>query len=817
VSKRYPARNRHAPAGHAAVGRLSGGAQPILTAKIVAVGVAIAAWIALYLAVPLPALGPRTAAGDPWRRWDLLLHYLLLPDELVVQWLGVPPEYTILDRLPVIAGAAAILGIAGLAGWLLMRLLGACAGLTRLEVLVFSLGAGLNVVSLYTLAVGLAGQLQQPAAFAAPAVAVIAIAAMVVWFQSRSGRSESDLPKASTGGMSLSTRWLWLAAPIVAVVLLGGMLPPADFDVREYHLQAPKEFYQLGRIEFLPHNVYANMPLGAELLSLPAMAILGDWWFGALSGKTLIAAFLPLTALTLYAAGRRLVSTSAGIVASLVYLSVPGLGIISVSGLIEGALAFYLLLALYAVVLPSAALPRLLLAGFLAGAAVACKYPALVFVVLPLAAFVASSAWRKHSAGNPQADPLSIQETVRLKETAVVIPGPAPTEAANPAKKERAKDRWGNLSRLSLSHSAIFLIAASIACGPWLLKNAVLTGNPVYPLMFSVFDGETRTPEKNAQWQRAHSPPNYRLQDLLNRLADLLLRGDLVSPILVPLAALAVIRRRRHPLVIALAAYLAFLFGAWWLLTHRIERFFVPALPIAALLAGIGAERLVTLGWRKSLVGLLIFALAANLILISSPEGYAAAPGSPAAFVRYFASLDRLRNSPERIDPWHIYLNQQAPRDSVVLLVGDAAVFDLRMPIHYNSVFDSCVFEQLATGRSSEQVHDALAQHGITYVYVDWGDIRRYRSLGNYDFTPFVQPELFQKLVADRVLEGPLPTTELTRTGILDPPENGRIEHPGELYRVRGQGSGVRGQRPESGIRDHPVLRRTARFRVSSG
>ena len=42
------------------------------------------------------------------------------------------------------------------------------------------------------------------------------------------------------------------------------MLPPVDFDVREYHLQAPKEFFQPGRISFLPHNVYANMPLGAE-------------------------------------------------------------------------------------------------------------------------------------------------------------------------------------------------------------------------------------------------------------------------------------------------------------------------------------------------------------------------------------------------------------------------------------------------------------------------------------------------------------------------------------------------------------------------
>ena len=83
--------------------------------------------------------------------------------------------------------------------------------------------------------------------------------------------------------------------PFALMILLGGMLPPIDFDVREYHLQAPKEFYQQGRIGFLPHNVYANMPLGTEMLSLLGMVVSGDWWLGALAGKTLIASYAILT------------------------------------------------------------------------------------------------------------------------------------------------------------------------------------------------------------------------------------------------------------------------------------------------------------------------------------------------------------------------------------------------------------------------------------------------------------------------------------------------------------------------------------------
>ncbi len=142
-----------------------------------------------------------------------------------------------------------------------------------------------------------------------------------------------------------------------------------------------------------------------------------DWWWGALVGKTVIAAFTPLCALALLAAGRRFYSTSAGVIAALVYISIPWLTStafppnvnVSSSGLIEGASACYLFLALYAVLLSGrqsvavqgASQPQvrsthpaalLALAGYLAGAAVATKYPAVLFVLIPLAIWTWSDA-----------------------------------------------------------------------------------------------------------------------------------------------------------------------------------------------------------------------------------------------------------------------------------------------------------------------------------------------------------------------------------------------------------------------------------------
>ena len=229
-------------------------------------------------------------------------------------------------------------------GWLMMDALRAHWGLTRLESLVFSLAVGLNTLSLYVLLAGLLGQLTRFWVVVLPAVVATS---MVGYRLARRPRvstaratpvpKEMPVPNASW----LSERWLWLASPLVLATVLGGLLPPVAFDVREYHLQVPKEFYQRGRIGFLPHNVYGNMPLGPQMLTLLAMVMSGSWWTGALVGKTLTALFVPLTAAALLAAGKRLFGRSAGVVAALLYVSTPWMTRVSTLGLVEGALAFY--------------------------------------------------------------------------------------------------------------------------------------------------------------------------------------------------------------------------------------------------------------------------------------------------------------------------------------------------------------------------------------------------------------------------------------------------------------------------------------------
>jgi hypothetical protein len=306
----------------------------------------------------------------------------------------------------------------------------------------------------------------------------------------------------------------------------------------------------------------------------------------------------------------------------------------------------------------------------------------------------------------------------------------------------------------------VFLLAAALGCGLWFAKNWALTGNPAYPLLYGAFGDKTHTwtPQKNEQWNRVHRPHDFSLKAAGTDAARVVLTSEWLSPLVMPLAVLALLVPARRRLSLVLFTYVGFVILTWWLFTHRIDRFWIPALPVAALLAGAGACWSGDSAWRRLLVGMLVLGAAANFLMVTSVAG---------GDMRYFVRLDRLRHDPVRLDPWHQYFNTHA-RDGRVLVVGDAQVFDLEVPILYSTCFDDTRFERWVKGRTADEVRAAFAREGVTHIYVHWGEIARYRSPGNYGFTEFVQPAVFDWLVEQDVLER-LPVIE---------------GHPGRGYRV---------------------------------
>lgn len=633
------------------------------------------------------------------------LAYCLAPESLIEQWCGVPEGRVVIsDRVPLLLLAGAVT----VAGFLLGRLVLArsriAQHLGRAEYLALATGLGFSGLSLVTLAVGLCGALQHPIIFVGIAVVIIVASLLQAWRRARRANVAcAAVHHDETHDIERRPWWQprawWLALPFVLAIVAGALLPSVNFDALEYHLQVPREWVQTGRITYLPHNMYGNMPLGAEALVALTMALspgeLG-WWWGALAGKLALAIFALLAALLLAGAGRRYISREAGVLAALLYLSTPWIAHVSISGLNEGALAFYMFAAIYAARLAwdcqrtdvAAARGGIWLSGWMAGAAAACKYTSVVLLVIPLFVLVAV---------------LSRRERWRMAGT--------------------------------------FVLSVALACGLWYAKTWVQTGNPVYPLLAPVFPAQPRTPAQVAQFQRAHQVPvdaagrRYSLAqgwDALRLLAGASLWH---SPLIVPLAALVALRRRiLRQAAFWLGGFLVFAM-LWWLVTHRVDRFVVPAWPLLAMTAAIGAAWSVSSVWRGTLWTVLICGLAANFAVVASPL---------IGLDYYLVSLDQLRSDPrlDGVSVAHQYLNSHVPPDQHVLMVGDAGVFDVQVPSIYNTCFDTCIFEEIMRGRDAAQRRARLKELRVSHLYVAWGEIARYRRPGNYGFTDYVTPQL---------------------------------------------------------------------------
>jgi hypothetical protein len=638
----------------------------------------------------------------------LSLNFLAAPDNLFIAWCGgAVANFSILDRWPIVLLAATVLLGAWMAGRLAILGIGLASRLNVVERQVFALGVGLNLLSLYALMVGLAGVLQQRWVFIVPLLLLAMGNLLTIRIGTKPGPGEP-----STGNLD-DARWCWwllAALPFALVMVLGAMLPPWSYDVREYHLQTPKEWYQNGRIEFLPHNIYANMPLGSELTGLFAMGLAGGpdgWWWGAMAGKTVMACYSLIAAAGLVAFGQRLHSLAAGVIAAVIYLSTPWIVSVAITGYNEGAVALYSLLAIYALWLAArdenvAHASRLfLLSGFCAGSAVACKYPPLLFVVVPLACWVAYRAfWEGEAPAEPRGGPS------------------------------------GRLSR-SFALPALFVVASLTACGPWFAKNWALTNNPTYPLLYSAFDGRTRTAEKDLQFTLPHRPQpdaqgnRFSVRQLFEQAAWNTWRTLGASLIIPPLALVALFARKQWPFIGAAAMWMLFVFVAWWLFTHRLDRFLVLLLPMAALIAAIGAFAVPHPTWRMTTLAFVLLGVIAQFPFV------ALAPDN-----RYFAPLARLRRDDTelgeigiRIESAHRWLNQNAKAGEKVMLLGDAEPFDLELPAVYNTCFDDCQFTRIFKDRTREERLAALRAENIAYVFCSWSHLARYRSPGNYGYT----------------------------------------------------------------------------------
>ena len=604
--------------------------------------------------------------------------------------------------------AAMIFIAAGGYGWAALRTLLPSSAPHALR-LATACGFGLWLLSTVMLTVGtfaglLTGWLWWPIVAGG-----VALAASQGGARLRNARLPSRLPIASL---------LWLtAAAAIGLALAGAMLPPElirtvdIYDVLEYHLQVPREFYDAGRITSLPHNCYSFYPLGAEMLYLLAMCLRGGPYAGAYAATLLHGAFAVLAVAALWATLRpdrpiraraaALLLATAPLAVSLAWLAMVELAMVAYMAMAALWLRYWLRDGGWR---PAGAI------GLMLGASCAVKYLSVGFIVAPVAA--------------------------------VMLIAPL------------LRRRWRNLAHLPLVAALTLLLFA-----PWLIRNNAYTGNAVFPLATDIL-GRGYWPQESAhRWQAGHGPdfappvpqpPGWEAPPQSGR-CDMLWSNFILNPqfaLLIPLALaglLASVRygRRIDAWDASLGAILLVQVSMWAAITHGMPpRFLAPALVPLALLGGGAIRRLTGRPdgplWRRLGAGLALLGVLGGNLYVALDEYRTRTPhaaglhGAPydaftvPSLIRASAGVD--------IDD-----------DARTLLVGEVKAFYWPSGAVYATAFDvNPLAEWARSGASGEEMIAELRRSSVKYVFVNWREILRLAH--TYGFPASLSSELFRRI-----------------------------------------------------------------------
>jgi len=481
-------------------------------------------------------------------------------------------------------------------------------------------------------------------------------------------------------------------AAVAAVLIPVLTAPPVMYDSLNYHLAFPDHWLAAGRFIEFPRHGFSYYPSSYGALYGFALATVGPWaataihyWFGVLG------------ALTAASLGSKIGGKTTAVWAAACYGLTPAVLEVATYAAADlavaawgGAALFVLLTGDHKRRTPG----RAALCGFLIGCAVAAKYLALAVVLLPL---VIAAVPMFFGAGRKQ-----IIRTV-----------------------------------------LVFAFAAAIPLAPWLGRNLVWTGNPLYPYLQTLLGGPATDMSIGGHMMQIGGASAGTLTwawsaatALVRRTIDPLAQGGLLGPqwlLLLPVAAFTV--RRKTQRTFALSLWLFTLTGlATWGSLVQMARFLLPVLIPAAALAGSAAAALVSLPetvlrWSFRILLATIFFWNATMIVTTQnferlgiAGGFVAAEDYLQRWASYYPVVD--------------YLNQDLPQDARVLFVAEPRSMYVNRPVVVEDPFTTPLLVEMAAGSNSgREIARKLIDSGVTHVLVNTVEMplsAKLRGLPNY-------------------------------------------------------------------------------------
>ncbi len=549
----------------------------------------------------------------------------------------------------------------------------------------WALGAmlGLGLLGTLVFALGVVGALYRWVGY----LLLVAIALLVlpeIWSLVRCIWAASRRQRPS------SIPWLWLFIGLIGLMaLVRALLPPTGWDALVYHLQGPRLYLEAHRLIGVPENFYLNWPAQVEMLFTWGMLLKSD-----ILAKLLHWSFWLLIVALLYALGRRSVSARVGKWAVALWAAIPLTGELAGLAYVDLGLTAFVLAGFYAFIGWSESRRDgwLMLCALFIGFAMSTKYTAVTWAALFMILLVYHGWRHQHrSAG------------------------------------------W------ILKRTSLFAAIAGLVVLPWLIKNWLVVGNPVYPFLFGGVDWDA-TREAWLYWpgqSYSHNILDYLALPWLMTVLGIggtAYFGATIGPLmlsLTPLAFLSLGRPRVVNYALALVAAQSVFFAVmiWRYLYLTQTRLLMAVFPFLCLAAAYALDKLprwdhraLRLSWVVGVVVSLV------LIVTLFMEGYtflAARPFAP--LVGLESSDDYLtRRLGFYVDAMR-YTNERLPDKSRTLYMWEPRGYYGQSHALADTAFDN-LSQLRARYGTVAQALTALRADGVTHIMLHISGLRFLQS-----------------------------------------------------------------------------------------
>ena len=531
--------------------------------------------------------------------------------------------------------------------------------------------------------------------------------------------------------------WLVTWLPAIALLVVAASSPPGilwnsegrGYDALSYHLQLPQDWLLRGRIEPLEHNVYSFLPgyvesafyhiglvMGAKP---PRQGDAGAWGMTSGDGSIILACQYLSVGIAII---------SAWMIASL------AAGVIRNCGVDDRTTKPVAILT-GAIFLST---PWTIVTGSLG-------YNDLCVVALGGAGVLAAMDPSLGPARRGALAGLLIGFACGAKPTALFLAAPVAGALLLGLTPPR---RWP----VAVACGAV---CGLLALAPWLIRNQIHGGNPVFPMATGLFGDALWTDEQVTRYSAAHMHV-----PLVDGLGMLLAPGGkrgllhpqwlALFPLAIAGAVVGLLRGRARRLAVILLIAFVLQICAWLLLTHVQSRFLIPLTISTAPLIALGAAMLPRRLARGAVTAAVAVQLIASVAIFGAENS--GRPNQLLAFGPAALTGEAFRSSSDpaarELEPifaqaWpQVFVNRALPPTARVYLLGEARPLYFTVPTLYNTTWDAWPLGVAMRRHPGDPAAWAaeLRQQGLTHIFYNESELQRLQSSGRGWADPLVMP-----------------------------------------------------------------------------